>query len=91
MTDHRPSPAENVVADVVVIGDGPAGSALAASLCHLGVDVALVGPGAPWEATYTTWADDLDGLPLLDGMEVWAHRFDQIAVRFDRTRVIDRP
>lgn len=81
----------DVAADVVVIGDGPAGSTLAAALHRLDVDVALVGPGAPWTATYTTWADDLEGLGLLEGVDVWAHHFDQIAVRFGRARVIDRP
>ncbi|MGB3735874.1 MAG: lycopene cyclase family protein, partial [Ilumatobacter sp.] len=96
---HRPATAHrdiadvtaDVSADVVVIGDGPAGSALAASLRRLGVDVALVGPGEPWAATYTTWADDIEDLVLLDGAQLWAHRFDQITVRFDGTRVIDRP
>ena len=90
MTDRR-TIACDVSADVVVIGDGPAGSALAAALHRLGVDVVLVGPGEPWRSTYTTWVDDVDGLGVLDGAEVWAHRFDQITVRFDRARVLDRP
>lgn len=80
----------DVAADVVVVGDGPAGSALAAALHDRGVDVALVGPGDSWPATYTTWAGDVEGLSLLDGAALWAHRFDQIAVSFGRTRVLDR-
>ncbi len=78
-------------ADVVVIGDGPAGSALAAALHELVVDVVLVGPGEPWPATYTTWADDVEGLSILDGAALWKHRFDHITVRTERTRIIDRP
>ncbi len=94
MTSSGPTRAaqfvDKVVADVVVIGDGPAGSALAASLHRLGVDVALVGPGEPWAATYTTWRDDLDDLDILAGASIWEHQFERVAVRFDRTRVIDR-
>lgn len=85
----EPSKGE-VAADVVVVGDGPAGSALAASLVRRGVDVVLVGPGDPWPATYTTWVDDIDDLAVLEGATVWAHRFDRIAVRFDRPRLIER-
>ena len=91
MTDDRPAMAADVAADVVVVGDGPAGSALAASLHRVGVDVTLVGPGRPWGVTYTTWADDLDDLEFLEGAQLWAHRFDRITVRFARSRVIDRP
>ena len=80
----------DVSVDVIVVGDGPAGSALAAALRRVHVDVALVGPDAAWAATYTTWVDDLDGVALLDGAEVWEHRFDRIAVRLDRTRIIER-
>lgn len=80
----------SVEADVVVIGDGPAGSALAAALRRRDVEVTLVGPDATWEATYTTWVDDIDDLDLLAGAEPWAHQFDRIIVRFARAHVIDR-
>jgi lycopene beta-cyclase len=46
-------------AGVVVIGDGPAGSALAQACHRRGIDVVLVGEDAPWTATYSTWLDDL--------------------------------
>jgi lycopene beta-cyclase len=70
--------------DVAVIGDGPAGSALAQACRRLGIDVVLVGDDAPWTATYSTWADDLvddAGLELVDvdavaaiaSSEVWAY------------------
>ena len=82
--------AERVSADVAVIGDGPAGSALASALNRLGVDVVLIGPDEPWSATYTTWADDVEGLELLNGMDPWAHRFDGIAAHFGGPRHIER-
>ncbi|MEO1057053.1 MAG: lycopene cyclase family protein [Actinomycetota bacterium] len=45
--------------DVAVVGDGPAGSAVAGALHERGVDVVLFGPDAPWPATYATWVDEL--------------------------------
>lgn len=45
--------------DVVVVGDGPAGSALAGRLLAHGVDVLLVGPNEPWPQTFGVWADDI--------------------------------
>ena len=50
--------------DVVVVGDGPAGSALSAALVDADVDVALLGLDAPWTATYGTWVDELP--PTID-------------------------
>jgi lycopene beta-cyclase len=84
------NPVQGVSADVAVIGDGPAGSALASALQRLGVDVVLIGPDEAWSATYTTWADDIEDLDLLAGMDPWAHRFDDIAVQFGRRRQIER-
>ena len=51
--------------DVAVVGDGPAGSALARQLMLGGADVVLFGDDRPWDATYTTWVDDLDGVSVL--------------------------
>jgi len=45
--------------DVIVVGDGPAGSALSAALVDADVDVALLGLDAPWTATYGTWVDEV--------------------------------
>jgi lycopene beta-cyclase len=42
---------------LVVVGDGPAGLALAHHTHQLGVDTVVVGRGAPWAATYGAWAD----------------------------------
>ena len=47
--------------DVAVVGDGPAGLALAAAAGAAGLDVVVVGDGRPWTATYGTWRDDVAG------------------------------
>jgi lycopene beta-cyclase len=89
--------------DVAVIGDGPAGSAVARACQRLGIDVVLVGDDSPWTATYSTWADDLvddDGVELLDvaavtgtaSDEVWAHgarphRLARVYTTFDNDRL----
>jgi lycopene beta-cyclase len=77
-------------ADVVVVGDGPAGSAIAQALHQRGIDVMLVGPDEPWHATYGTWADDVERATVLGGADIWLHRMDSIAVRFNQRRIIER-
>ncbi|MDL9935840.1 lycopene cyclase family protein [Gordonia sp. ABSL1-1] len=49
------------MSDVIVVGAGPAGRALAARLAVRDVDVTLVDPHAarPWSATYGCWTDEL--------------------------------
>lgn len=54
---------EAVDHDVVIVGDGPAGSALAASCRDVGLDVAVIGAGEPWRNTYGVWCDELPDLP----------------------------
>ncbi|WP_246170752.1 lycopene cyclase family protein [Pseudonocardia hierapolitana] len=52
--------------DVLVVGGGPAGRALAAATAERGLRTTLVDPApeAPWRATYGCWADELpDDLP----------------------------
>jgi lycopene beta-cyclase len=52
--------------DVLVVGGGPAGRALAAATAGRGLSTVLVDPAptAPWRATYGCWADELPaGLP----------------------------
>jgi lycopene beta-cyclase len=58
--------------DVVVIGDGPAGSALAQSCRRAGIDVLLVGDDAAWAATYSTWIDDLADPSVTEYVDVEA-------------------
>lgn len=49
--------------DVVIVGAGPAGSALAKDCHQRGLEVLLIDPRGdqPWRSTYGTWVDDLDG------------------------------
>lgn len=56
--------------DVVVIGDGPAGSALARACSTLGLDAVLIGPDEAWTPTYATWVDDLR--PIIDQQDLGA-------------------
>ena len=54
------------VTDVLVVGGGPAGRALAAECGSRGLATTLVDPApdAPWRATYGAWLDELPaGLP----------------------------
>jgi lycopene cyclase-like protein len=71
---------------IVIAGDGPAGSALAACCAEAGLPVTLVGPTpqAPWPATYGAWTDELDQVSGLGGERLWRHRFDEPRVAFDR-------
>jgi lycopene beta-cyclase len=50
--------------DVAVVGDGPAGAALAAQCRVHGLSVAVVGPGLEWEQTYGAWTDEVDHLEV---------------------------
>ena len=53
--------------DVLVIGSGPAGLAIAAELCDRNLSVAAVAPqepATPWENTYGIWRDELEALEL---------------------------
>ena len=79
------------VADVVVMGDGPAGSALAARLMAHGVDVVLIGSDDEWFATYGTWADDVEAVAWLDVDRLWFHRVESVEVDVGGRRRVDRP
>ena len=48
--------------DVLIIGGGPAGRALAFEFARLSRSVIIVdvNPNQPWNSTYGTWVDDLD-------------------------------
>jgi lycopene beta-cyclase len=50
-----------VTHDVLVVGGGPAGRALAAETARRGLRTALLDPApdTPWRRTYGSWADDL--------------------------------
>jgi lycopene epsilon-cyclase len=51
---------ENVL-DLVVIGCGPAGLALAAESAKLGLKVGLIGPDLPFTNNYGVWEDEFKG------------------------------
>ncbi len=77
--------------EVAVVGDGPAGSALAQQLTRLGVETVLFGADREWGATYSSWIDDLDAVAGLDEVEIWMHRFDSVAAVFERPMTVERP
>ncbi len=62
--------------DAIVLGNGPAGLAIAAALCDQGLTVAGLSPTAPtdpWPNTYGIWVDELEALGLTALLE---HRWD---------------
>jgi lycopene beta-cyclase len=71
---------------VSVVGDGPAGLAIAAACSQLGLAVTVHGGGDPWHATYATWRDDVPDLPR----SVFATLTDHVVVVGGRRHVIDR-
>lgn len=76
-------------AELVIVGDGPAGSALAAACVGRGIDVLLVGPDEAWTPTYATWTDDLHGVEGIDA-GVFASTLNSVAVHTDRSRDLQR-
>ncbi|XP_022946860.1 lycopene epsilon cyclase, chloroplastic-like [Cucurbita moschata] len=62
----------NDVLDLVVIGCGPAGLALAAESAALGLKVGLIGPDLPFTNNYGVWEDEFNDLGLEGCIEhVW--------------------
>lgn len=60
------------ILDLVVIGCGPAGLALAAESAKLGLKVGLIGPDLPFTNNYGVWEDEFKGLGLEGCIEhVW--------------------
>jgi lycopene beta-cyclase len=74
-------------ADVAIVGDGPAGAALARACRSADLDVVVVGPGAPWTNTYAAWPDELPSLPD----DVWLAQRPVAVVVGDRPHRIERP
>lgn len=76
--------------DVAVIGDGPAGSALAQSCVRGGGDVVLIGDDRPWTATYATWVDDLPAGLVGASADVLASISDRVRVQAVKPHLIER-
>jgi len=74
--------------DVAVIGDGPAGSALAAACTALHLDTVLVGPDDAWTNTYASWVDDLAGME--DQHLLAARVMPSMDVHADRSATLER-
>ncbi len=63
------------MADVLVIGSGPAGLSLATALAQRGLTVeglSVIAPQTPWPNTYGIWTDELEALGM---SEFLAHRW----------------
>lgn len=72
--------------DVLVVGKGPAGLALAAELAERGLAVSVMGPAGPayWPATYAAWTDELAGTAAETAVK---HRWDAVALDAGQGRV----
>ncbi len=77
--------------DVVIIGDGPAGSALARACVERDLDVALVGDDADWTATYGAWVDEVDRASILHDADVTAGAPLDVCAWTDRCHELHRP
>lgn len=81
-----------MVHDVVIVGAGPGGLALARCLVDRGVDVIVVAKDAHWAATYGSWRDDVescDYLPPLD--ELLRGAWPKVKVVGRRRHFLARP
>lgn len=73
--------------DLLVVGDGPAGLALASACNRVGVDVAVVGPCAAWTPTYGTWVtprlgEFVDVIGWQGELSAWGNRRHVLAVPY---------
>ncbi|KAK9102519.1 hypothetical protein Sjap_019773 [Stephania japonica] len=67
-----PMPIRDQLLDLVVIGCGPAGLALASEAAKLGLKVGLIGPDLPFTNNYGVWEDEFRDLGLEQCIEhVW--------------------
>ena len=71
--------------DLLILGAGPAGLALAAQARRRGLRVAVMAPDPmrPWTQTLCAWTDELPDAPL-------SARWSRVRVKVDSQRVFDR-
>ena len=72
------------MADVLVIGSGPAGLSLATGLAQRGLKVeglSAIAPETPWPNTYGIWADELEALGMSEFLE---HRWQDTVAYMGR-------
>jgi lycopene beta-cyclase len=77
--------------DVLIIGAGPAGSALARACVERDLDVALIGEDAEWTATYGAWVDEVDRASILADADVTAGAPLDVCAWTDRCHELRRP
>jgi lycopene cyclase-like protein len=86
------------IADVAILGSGPAAWAAAAACCQVGLSVTLIAPEphADWHQTYGVWIDQLDlpvrrllGLGDTDGLPL-SRQWSSIAAVTDSVRDLKR-
>jgi len=81
---------EEGLADVAVVGCGPAGVALAAELGRRGAKVTLVGPDAPFVNNYGVWLDEFQEIGMEDCLDqVWESAL--CYTREDKEIEVNRP
>ena len=71
--------------DLLILGAGPAGLALAAQARRRGLQVAVMAPDPmrPWTQTLCAWTDELPDVPL-------SARWSRVRVKVDSEREFDR-
>jgi lycopene beta-cyclase len=86
--------------DVIVLGGGPGGRALATACGLLGLDTALVDPrpDRPWTATYAAWSDELPAsapvaatAPTTRAIALGTHDLDRWYAVLDNERLRELP
>ena len=72
--------ANDATVDVLVVGAGPAGLAVAAEMASRGVSVGLIAPDTPFVNNYGVWLDEFEELGLTDCL---LHKYDDALVWFN--------